>query len=574
MSTRIQLHRPLAACALALAALCLGALLAPGSAAAQSVHTTATEHRKAERIKTLPISRSAWGEARSIVSLSPNAVGRIADGDRVEGYADVEFTICQKSTGGHRGMPCIGRMYGFNPNIKMRIVLAPSKGAASPGNTATISPIRSLTCVQKQPNRNRHCTAQIPWSAINVPQAAKLPCQPGSCHMNIVATAFHRKAKPNQKVVLGSSDDKKRISQGRAKLSSVVLRPAGQRPQRVERIGRKARGKIPVARKGGNRNKVVAVSVPVHDLRAGDQLVVDARAMARIGHLPYNVFTRSTLMLADSRWATEPRKAGRAGKVADSTVRIGADNGFNCTQGNSAHRDPCEIRKGGILGVREGSAKPLYINLIVGMSAQGTRPQYSRWRKGHAAKLLSSGNFIEVRRYRGTSSCADCHVSGPTGGRFGPDKQAKGKPRKLVAQLKRFGITQGTLACKRRRGRPLQCRWSSQGRIGNSRLYSCSNVKAVWKAKKKRWNTKICKDALGAELWGLLRQRGVIPLTMAPTFTGACDEKHEPRRFICKWFAEGRADGMKLFCKGLGHYDFGRDRWAISGCKIQSAPLG
>lgn len=544
---------------LSLAALLIG----PGPAAAQSqgeVRTAATEHRSGERLKTIPISKKAWQKPRSVLSLSPNQVGRITAGDRIEAATDVEFSVCLKPNPRHRskGRPCNGRIYGFDPKLRLRLVLAPKADSAGPGRTMPLSNIASSVCTQKQPDRNHHCVLQIPWSGINVPDPSALPCESGACRINVVASAFHGKAKRRQKVVVGSANEQGKIKQGKAKLSSVLYRGGKGAPDKVEQTAKRARGKFSIAAKGAPRKRYVAVSIPVRDLRAGDQLVVDSRLVTNIGHLPYNAFQRTEILLADGPGKTEPKQSRHANKVAESTTRIGADNGFNCTQGSSGHRTPCAVRKTGVVSIKRGSSEPLYVNLVVAQSAQGIAPLRDRWRSGHRAKVAKRGNFIRVERRRGTSSCASCATG--SGVRFDPDREPKGaKQRKLVKQLARFGITQGTLSCTRRSGRPLVCRWASAGRYNESRTYECSS-KSTWRKKKRRWTVKACGDALGAQVWDILQRR-----ELHPTFAGACEKREGVQIYICKWYA-----GIErvYFCKGGARYDASKRNWSVGPCRL------
>jgi len=93
------------------AAVLLAALVAAGPAKAaptaragtDQVRTASNEFRKGDRVKTVPIGRSAWQYTRSIMSLSPKDVGTMTPGRRLEVSADAEVTVCAKASGGHSG---------------------------------------------------------------------------------------------------------------------------------------------------------------------------------------------------------------------------------------------------------------------------------------------------------------------------------------------------------------------------------------------------------------------------------------------------------------------------------------
>lgn len=532
------------------------------------VHTATTEPRTGERLKTIPISKNPWGAAKSVVSLGPQSIGKISQGDRLEAALDMETTVCLKPNALHpgSGQPCVGKMYSYDPNFRTKIVLAPNERATAPSKTLQISPTVQDLCTQKQPNRNHHCRVEISWSGINFDDLSELPCDPNACYVNVVMSAYHKKAKPGEQVVLGSSDDNKHISQGRAKLSTVLYEPAGQQPERVYQTDQTARSTAPVVAKGAKENFKVIASLPLRELRAGNQLKVDARAVTRINKLPYIVFQRTELILTDSPGSVS-EKDRVASKTADSPTRVGVSNGYNCTQGASGHTDPCRIQKTGILSIRQGSPKTLYLNLIVGTQAHGISTQYNKWKPSDVIGVESAE--IEAQVYKGDASCSSCQTGGgPGSGKtFGPGDNPKGRDGELVNRLRKLEITQGRYSCFEQTGRHLvTCPWYSKGQFGDSRQYECDQ-KAFYDTKKKRWDVKPCKDAIGAQLWHLIQERGEIP-----TYTGVCDEqpsKDNPDRLRCKWFADGvRDDQSTFFCKGYATYSLKSNDWTdIDRCR-------
>lgn len=539
----------------ALAALLLIAALCPPASA--SVRTAATEHRKGERIKTVPIAKQAWEKPRSVISLSYKRIGELSRGDRIEAMGEVELTICLKPNPRHPGdgQPCVGDMYGFNPTMKARLVLAASAGDASPTNTKRISRTVSLTCHQNHPNRNHHCVVSVPWGGMKISDTDALPCEPARCRLNMVVSVHHPDAKDGHRVVVGSSDDNKRIHQGKGKLSAVRYRPGGTKPKQRWRGGR-ATKRVPVVSKNAKIKRKVIYSAKVRKARAGDQLVVDARVRTAIGHLPYNVFQRTEVVLAKSRKSTR-----QYGKYADTTARISAENGLNCTQGKSGHSNVCTIRKGGVVGIKKGSRRPLFVNVVVGQHAIGSANQYRKWRPGHRSKVPKRGGYVRVERYRGGGGCGSC-ATGRV--RFSKAKRPDArKPAKLVQQLSRFGIRHGTYSCfSRRHPRQYVCKWQSSGRIGSSPRYRCS-AKGWWRRKAGNFKLNACKEQLAAQLWDRLTKREVA---VAPEFTGACKQRGK-RRFRCKWNGEGvHGELAGRFCKGVGRYDTRRHRWRIDPC--------
>jgi hypothetical protein len=524
--------------------------------AAGSARSSATKHIGGERVKTVPIGKSPWSEARSVLSINPSRLGALAAGDRIKATGEQELTICLKPNPNHPGdgQPCVGKMYDFNPTLKARLVLAPSASSATGSNTLTVSKTVSLTCHQNHPVRNHHCVVSVPWSGFQVTDPGNLPCPANACYLNMVVSAHHPQAGSDHKVVVGSSDDNGRIHQSLGKLSAVRLRPGKSKPRTAWRGGR-ATKKLPVVRKGGDLKKKVIYSAKIKKLKPGDQLVVDARARTAIGHLPYNVFQRTEVVLAKSRKSIKP-----FGKVTDSTARVSASNGFNCTQGKSGHSNVCTIRKGGVLSVNKRAKGPFFVNLVAGQSAIGTAPTYNRWRPGHASKIPRHGGFVKVRRYSGNGSCRTCETGWTP---FRAANPPKGKVGNLVKQLAKFKIFQGRYNCKwRRHPAEYVCKWTASGRVGDSRRYECSS-KAWYRKGTKGFKVKVCKDQLGAQLWNrLVNAKDPV----APSYTGACDEK-EGHRFKCKWFGEGvRGDLAGHYCKGYGHYDAREHSWRVDPC--------
>ena len=99
-------------------------------------------------------------------------------------------------------------------------------------------------------------------------------------------------------------------------------------------------------------------------------------------------------MLSEGR--SSPSREGWPERVGDLNGQIAEANGFNCTQGDSAHEDPCVARKVGVLEVTRDSPKTLYVNLTAGLAAQADFN--NRHRSSDVAKLLDDG-FLRVYRY-------------------------------------------------------------------------------------------------------------------------------------------------------------------------------
>jgi hypothetical protein len=395
----------------------------------------------------------------------------------------------------------------------------------------------------------------IPWKGISIPAGERLPCAPGNCYVNLVLSADRSSAQDGDVVVVGSSDDNRRIHQGRSQLSSILF-AGSDRPERTYRRGSPYKRKLEVRPDDSASHPQVAYSLPLGGLRAGDQLVVEGKAVTGIGSLPYNVTQRASLIFTNKPGSVKPN-----GKIIETNPRLSADNGYGCTQGPSGHRNPCTIVKNGIVSVKKSSRKPWFINFVVSQEASDVAPKANRWRPSDRVSISGAG-YLTARKYRGVSSCADCAVGGVGGFAFSPERKPASRLfRKLVNGLAAFGITEGRYSCEGRSKGPdkLVCKWHSEGSFGQSRKYVCDSK--AYLSKRNNWSIKVCKDALGAQLWHLLQQRGIDP-----TYAGACKQKSK-RKFVCKWFAKGERASGPYFCRGYGRYSSKTHHWDIDACR-------
>jgi hypothetical protein len=381
-----------------LALICGVGVLAAAPAEAQAptgdARVSATG-KHAELVERLPIGRKPDAKRRVIFSIPPSRLGAIAAGDRVEGMGDFEVTVCLKPDPDHDGdpYPCVGRVYGYNPLIKARVVLAPSATTTGIDRTMPVTSARKLRCSQTQPNRNHHCVLAIPAEGEDIPSTRDLPCAPASCYLNLVASASHQDARKGEVVVVGSNSESGTIEQNRGRLSGVLLHPGNMaRPEPLIQERRRL-GLLPIGSRSSDIQSRVLYSLELPRLRAGEGLVADGKAIASIGGHRYSAFTSAEMVLASSPSAKEPdRESNRVTGVESS---IGRRNGFNCTQGSSAHPTPCVFRKVGIIKVIEDASGPLYLNLVVGMRAQFLD---QAWDLGDVAQVQRGGR-IKVYRY-------------------------------------------------------------------------------------------------------------------------------------------------------------------------------
>ena len=353
----------------------------------------ATTGNKSELKKTIPIGRRADDRREVVMSLQPGNLGDLRDGDRIDATAEVEVSVCLKPNPRHgSNRPCIGRTYGYNPRVRAELVLGAGDDAS--GGASTI-PLGSdqLSCSQRQPNRNHHCVLVIDDGGATIDDASALPCNAETCHVNLVLSAWDRKARRGHKLVVGADSGGRSVNGDKGRVNVARYRPGSQR--RVEPIvtDARVRPRLAIAGENGSPKSKALYSVELRDLRAGEQLVIDGKLVAKIGQHPYSVFQTTSLVLSERRDSAS--REGWPERVGDLNGQIAEANGFNCTQGRSAHSNPCVARKVGVLEITRDSPKSLYVNLAAGMKAQLFG---DRHRGGDKAKIAKRG-YLRVYRY-------------------------------------------------------------------------------------------------------------------------------------------------------------------------------
>lgn len=339
---------------------CLGgALLALPASAGQatgSLHPSLSGDRVEAR-STIPVARGSQQKPRVALSTpiaSPQALRR---GDRIRVSAELQVT----TTCVDESSRCVGRPYGFSPEIGARLLLT---GGASSTKGKPISGRQELRCNQRRPNRNHHCVFVFADISKRIRDARRLPCEPERCFVNLVADAHHPNARGGNVVLLGADRPDGTVDGDKARLDVLVER--GRTEAKIFGTEAELRDRVPIAEQGGRGRRVV-YSLRLGGLRRGDVLVTRARQLMGISGLPYNVFVGTRLILAARPNDTRPRGiARRAGVLGGEVTEL---NGFNCTHGPSAYRDPCLTKKTGATLIRRspqrgGEPAPLFLNLV------------------------------------------------------------------------------------------------------------------------------------------------------------------------------------------------------------------
>jgi hypothetical protein len=304
--------------AVLIAAALIGAPSIAGSTAAAqeterlSVHV-ATSGPKSERLTTLPIAKRPRAKQRVVYSLGPRKLRRLRSGDRVEAKAELQVsTTC---TGPNSA--CVGRKYRFSPTVAARLVLARGPKAVRERNVVPISGWERIRCSHS----NHHCVLGLLEVGQDISDVSELPCEnPRRCRLNLVVSAHHPSAKRDQKLVVGTDH---RARQNKGQLAVAVYRPPDVKQRGTQLVTTKRlRESIPIGpnRRGEARRRVI-YSQQVDRLRAGEQLVVDARAVGRIGHRRYNALVQSKLIL--SRHPLAAKRAGSGRRTASTAPSAG-----------------------------------------------------------------------------------------------------------------------------------------------------------------------------------------------------------------------------------------------------------
>lgn len=384
MSVKRRVVVAAAALALTLAAsIALANVKAPPN---DYVHVGVNDKNKVEIAKKVPIKRRAGQKQVSAVSLEAKDLGPIRKGREVRGIGEVQVSVtCTEK------MPqCVGSIYRYSPHVRAQLVIAKSKHATRGEKLG-----RPVTkdCSQSYPNRNHHCVLLLDRS-----ERVMHSC--GNCSLNLVLTAWHKKAKGGNVLVVGTDTDHG-IKQGKASISAAVFNRDPREATRVYRSKKVLTKRVPVVDSSGDTKEAVLTSVRIDGLKKGEALLVSARAGAGIGGLGYNVLTQSEVIVSQKGLKSTSNKGLPVAVVSDNG-RIATQTGYNCTQGASDYRDPCPINKAGAAYLEysairkpfndKGSPVPLYVSLLAGFGAQYGKPFH------HGDKVKVRHAVIRVER--------------------------------------------------------------------------------------------------------------------------------------------------------------------------------
>jgi hypothetical protein len=346
--------------------------------------------------KTIPIANRPGRRTRSVLSV---ALPRVKRGDRIRFNGEVALSTTCVTPSPH----CIGRRYRFDPHLRAQIVIGKRRRAAG-RRTRAISRAVKLTCGQSRPTRNHHCPLVIGRGSVVIDRRRSLPCPPSRCRMNMVVDAHHRRARGGEVVVVGWDLLDGSIDQGKARLNAAVSRHGTEIVTRTRSTKHRRVRRLPTP---SHKDPRVVYSRRLKGLQAGDVLLIRARQRTHIKRLPYYIGSKVVVSTGPRARRSRPltrRIVSRSGTATEV-------NGFNCTLGPSAFRNPCLTRKAGLALIKRtprrqgGGSRPLFVNLV---SWGFPKPEQERLASYPPLRVIRGGGltvrWLRVRSGRGPGS--------------------------------------------------------------------------------------------------------------------------------------------------------------------------
>lgn len=341
----------------------------------------ATTGNDSELVKTLAITRR--GEPRVVMSMGPDLLPSLAEGDLLELTAEMQVTTnCN-----YRSPRCVGPIYHYDPQVSAQLIVATSPTATSGPGTLAIGPAEREVCTQRKPHREHHCVLTFTGTRVDV-AASRLPCALDGCYVNLVAEARHPRAHRGDLIMVGGQRPDGHIPQDRGRINAIRYRDA--RPSQFRTLTTSERLRSALR---PDFHRRVVYSRRVDGLRDGEQLAVGATITLDISHLRYALRDSTRLILADSPRAT--RQSAFVKRLALGRGEIAENNGSNCTQDERL----CTSRKVGVVEMRRdaetnaGRPVALFVNLVTVVG-----PKAAKARAGDRALVRRSGE-VAVTRY-------------------------------------------------------------------------------------------------------------------------------------------------------------------------------
>jgi hypothetical protein len=343
------------------------------------VHVSTTGDNS-ELVDRIPIAKQRGAKPRVVMSLGPDRLPLLRSGDHLGISSEVQLTVnCDK-----KSRRCVGPIYHYNPKVDVALRLTTSAG--STGGTLLARP-KSSVCRQRLPDREHHCVIVFTGAGMNIGNVNSLPCPPDRCFVNLVIDSHNRRAGRGDSLLVGGNRPDGSIPQDRGRVNAIVRSPADGDYPKPKVTKARVHKALPLDLKSR-----VVYSQRLRDVRAGDQLEVQAAVFTDISKVRYAAVTTTKVILAEKRLGTHPgalaRHVGGDGEITEG-------NGYNCTQ----NKPTCISRKAGVLRITKdarsgGKLRNLYVNVVVIVG-----PKRKRAKPGDRDHVLDRGD-LEVTRYR------------------------------------------------------------------------------------------------------------------------------------------------------------------------------
>lgn len=326
--------------------------------------------------EAIPIARRPGRKPRVVMSLSPAELPGFGPGDSLEATSELEVTTdCLR-----RDRRCVGRPYRYSPAVTAQLVLADAQRSATGPGALPISKQREIRCSQRAPNRQHHCVIVFSAADYELGDIASWPCAPGSCSVNLVVSAHHRRAHRRHRLIIGADEPDGSVHQDKGRINAVRFRDPvpGLLPPPVQPRRTSARTTKRVNRLLRIRRRVVVYSQRLDGVRAGEQLAAWAKMRTAVPRRRHIARVTTKMILGRTPHSAAAGHAIR--RIAPWRAEVAEDNGFNCTRLTT----PCTTTKVGVTTIekepldRHGKPFPLYVNLVVTSGEPSWRSRHGR----------------------------------------------------------------------------------------------------------------------------------------------------------------------------------------------------
>lgn len=318
--------------------------LQPEPEATARVRVVSGPTNDAELVKTLKVARDEDAAERKVVlRLATNDLPDMAIGDRVAALAEAQVTT--RCDVGQVAPGC-----GYDPEIGARIVL---RGADDAGITLASA---TQTCTKGE----HHCMFVFrPADTMTVVDESLECVATADCAIELEMWAWDSDARADgaDNVLVGENEgnylDNGEVKGDKARLMAVRERDTTDADRIEDEVT--ANGGISVPT---DASSVLVYSLPLADVRAGEQFVIDAKVVTAVA---------SRARVSSKMFVTrEPTDTEGAAIDGVSPRMIGEHNGTNCSAGAS----PCTTRKVAVFEATEDLGD-LYVNIVIRSAVPG-----------------------------------------------------------------------------------------------------------------------------------------------------------------------------------------------------------